>query len=56
MKQTVLEQPFTLPVERQKSNPFRYEAMMGYLFVSPSVILFLCFVLHSIAACDVKSA
>jgi multiple sugar transport system permease protein len=45
MKQTVLEQPFVLPVDDKKSNPFRYEAIMGYLFVSPSVLLFLCFVL-----------
>jgi multiple sugar transport system permease protein len=52
MKQTVLDQPtldqpqsFARPTEYKKSNPFRYEALMGYLFVSPSVLLFLCFVL-----------
>jgi multiple sugar transport system permease protein len=45
MKQTVLEQPFVLPVKEKKGNPFRYEAIMGYVFVSPSVLLFLCFVL-----------
>jgi multiple sugar transport system permease protein len=45
MKQTALDQPFALPVERKKRSPFRYEAMMGYLFISPAVFLFLCFVL-----------
>jgi hypothetical protein len=42
MKQTALEQTFALPGEDKKSNPFRY---VGYLFVSPLMVLFLCFVL-----------
>lgn len=45
MKQTALEQPFTLPKKEKQRSPFRYEAIMGYIFVSPSVLLFLCFVL-----------
>ncbi len=44
----------TVPVEgalpasgggRKKGDPFRSEAIMGYLFVAPSIILFLIFVL-----------
>lgn len=45
MKQTALEQPFTLPKKEKQRSPFRYEAIMGYIFVSPSVLLFFCFVL-----------
>jgi multiple sugar transport system permease protein len=45
MKQTAVEQPFTVATAQKKSNPFRYEALMGYFFVTPSVFLFLCFVL-----------
>ncbi|MDX1991402.1 MAG: sugar ABC transporter permease [bacterium] len=31
--------------KKPKGSPFRYEALMGYLFVAPSIVLFLLFLL-----------